>query len=102
MTTDELQRQIEHLNEQNQKKIQEYEERFKAYQAQIQSEADQFQPMRDKCETQRQQIQQLLKYKNDLEVLLEQSTHSLEQKNRKMLLSEKSARGKEVQLDQAE
>ena len=47
-------------------------------------------------------MQQILKYKNELEVLLEQSTHSLEQKNRKMAVVEKKARGKDQQIEQAE
>jgi hypothetical protein len=41
-------------------------------------------------------MQQIFKYKNDLETLLEQSTNSLEQKNRKMQAVEKTARQKEV------
>jgi hypothetical protein len=44
-------------------------------------------------------MQQLLKYKNDLEVLLEQSTHALEQKNRKIIITEEKSRSKDAQLE---
>ena len=47
-------------------------------------------------------MHQILKYKNELEMVLEQSTNSLEQKNRKMAINDEKFREKTVQLEQAE
>ena len=47
-------------------------------------------------------MHQILKYKNELELVLEQSTNSLEQKNRKMAINDEKFREKTVQLEQAE
>ncbi len=44
-------------------------------------------------------MDKVLRYKNDLEIVLEQSTNSLEQKNRKMAITEEKLRSKEFQYE---
>jgi hypothetical protein len=44
----------------------------------------------------------LLTYKNDLELLLEKATNSIEQKNRKLAHIEEKMRQKDVSVTQAE
>lgn len=63
---------------------------------------NQLQPLQNQVDTLRAQMDKVLKYKSDLEVVLEQSTHSLEQKNRKMALTEEKLRSKEFQYEQLE
>ncbi len=50
----------------------------------------------------KQDLQQLLYYKNDLEVTIEQQTNALEQKNRKFSQVEEQLRGKDFQMEQTD
>ena len=50
----------------------------------------------------RQDLATLLKYKNDLELILEKSTSTLELKNRKLQTMDLSLQSKDQQIEQVE